>query len=89
MKSKVASFNYKPETAPNGIKEALISGSPEDLEPGMRFLWEEHFRGWDDQKYRQVKPVNPLDPAQEHVGPRGGRYTKGKTKEGRPYRRYF
>ena len=29
-----------------------------------------------------------LKPATKH-GPQGGRYTEGKTKDGRPYRRYF
>ena len=31
---------------------------------------------------------NPASPAQR-TGPRGGRYTEARTKEGRPYRRYF
>ena len=31
----------------------------------------------------------PEAPPQPKTGPRGGRYTEAKTKDGRPYRRYY
>ena len=34
------------------------------------------------------RPSKPTEP-QVKYGPRGGRYTEDKTKDGRPYRRYF
>ena len=48
-----------------------------------------------DEKYFPSKPEperpRPSKPTEPQVkyGPRGGRYTEDKTKEGRPYRRYF
>ncbi len=43
---------------------------------------------------RRIAPVDPLPRSapskpEEKKGPRGGCYTEGVTKEGRPYRRYF
>lgn len=36
-------------------------------------------------KTRTYKPLSP----QIQTGPRGGRYTEARTRDGRPYRRYF
>ena len=48
-----------------------------------------------DEKYfpsqpelERPRPSKPTEP-QVKYGPRGGRYTEDKTKDGRPYRRYF
>ena len=37
----------------------------------------------------KMKGDLPPKPVQEKEGPRGGRYTEARTKDGRPYRRYF
>ena len=88
LKARVELLDYEPETAPDGMKEALISGNPEDLQPEVRFSWEDHFYGR-DKPDRPVDYGDPTTQMQAHRGPRGGRYTEARTKEGRPYRRYF
>ena len=85
VKAKIEFHGFKPEAAPYGLKEALISGRTEDLNPEMLVIWEDHLYGRDQPN----RPVNWGDPGQAHQGPRGGRYTEARTKDGRPYRRYF
>ena len=42
-----------------------------------------------ENHFTSPKPTERDDPPTTKYGPRGGRYTEDKTKDGRPYRRYF
>ena len=51
----------------------------------------EELRKGNDDNWWTSKPVYPREPEKPEIkkGKRGGRYTEDKTKDGRPYRRYF
>ena len=49
---------------------------------------EKNFPSQPEPERPRPRPSKPTEP-QVKYGPRGGRYTEDKTKEGRPYRRYF
>jgi hypothetical protein len=54
-----------------------------DVDAGSDLAYDHsaHVRGlWENPE--------PAEP-QQRIGPRGGKYTEAKTKDGRPYRRYF
>ena len=87
------------------FKAALASGNPKDLKADVWREWYDHMNpGWEDAakaaggfeeppkfnwQGQPDRPVNWGEPGQAHQGSRGGRYTKARTKDGRPYRRYF
>ena len=82
LKNKIRTLDYIIDDNPYGIQDALRSGSPEDLEIGLRLCWEDWFYDRDASDYQSPK-------MQQRTGPRGGNYTEATTKDGRPYRRYF
>ena len=71
----------KYQSIPEEFEKAMKSGDPKDLPlfGWSRKLWE----------YQECKrDPSPSGPSTK-IAKRGGRYTDGKTKDGRPYRRYF
>ena len=64
---------------PDQLKTALKSGDPKDLTYEDRRKWE----------YQESKSYPSAGGPSTKIGKRGGRYTDGTTKDGRPYRRYF
>ena len=49
---------------------------------------EKNFPSQPEPERPRPRPSKPTEP-QVKYGPRGGRYTEDKTRDGRPYRRYF
>jgi hypothetical protein len=83
-KSEVELFNARKR------REALDYLGPENpikpqTKPGERM---EDPRGYWEPRNKGGGGTGTVLP-QEKRGPRGGRYTEGRTKDGRPYRRYF
>ncbi len=80
------------------LKYLNFSGNPIDLSDELYSLWMEENSFYLIKRYFSEtlsysptspsfkKPKNKIDVKK---GPRGGRYTQDKTKDGRPYRRYF
>ena len=64
---------------PDQLKTALKSGDPKDLTYEDRRKWE----------YQESISYPSAGGPSTKIGKRGGRYTDGTTREGRPYRRYF
>ena len=66
-----------------------VDESPEERLERLRALAKEKVRELTSQPQRfGVNTGVGADPA-TYTGPRGGRYTRAQTKDGRPYRRYF
>ena len=70
-----------------GIGKAFETGNPQDLDAVLWAAWYKH----ESDSVNPAAPYtgSPAAPPQKKVGPRGGRYTDARTKDGRPYRRYF
>ena len=71
----------KYQSIPEPFEKAMKSGDPKDLPllGWSRRLWE----------YQESKRYPSPGGPSTKIGKRGGRYTDGTTKDGRPYRRYF
>ncbi len=80
-----------------GKYNSSFSGNPLDLSEELYSLWIEENSFYLIVRYFSEKPKYSSSSYQGPIkkgidikkGPRGGRYTEDKTKEGRPYRRYF
>ena len=53
--------------------------------------WKTNYQEKDPDYEKEQAMINAkkLNDPKKYIGKRGGRYTKDKTKDGRPYRRYF
>ena len=80
-----------------GKYNSSFSGNPLDLSEEIYSLWIEENNFYLIERYFSNTPKYSSHSYQPSTkkridikrGPRGGRYTEDKTKEGRPYRRYF
>ena len=80
-----------------GKYNSSFSGNPLDLSEELYSLWIEENSFYLIVRYFSERPKYSSSsykaPVKKGIdikkGPRGGRYTEDKTKEGRPYRRYF
>ena len=70
----------KYQSIPEPFEKAMKTGNPNDL---PLLGWSR--KSWEYQEASDRKPGGPST----KIGKRGGRYTDGTTKDGRPYRRYF
>jgi hypothetical protein len=73
-----------------GSQAAWAEANGRELPPIGEWQWPEK---WREATKASNEPVDydaqfNLKPETKH-GPQGGKYTEGKTKDGRPYRRYF
>lgn len=78
LQIRVESIGYGGDEPPEHLRQAVTTGDPKDL-PVM--IWRE----WS----QYCNPPGPNDIRGTEIGPRGGTYTIGVTKDGRAYRRYF
>ena len=71
----------KYQSIPEPFEKAMKTGNPKDLP----------LLGWSRKswEYQEASDREPGGPPSTKIGKRGGRYTDGTTKDGRPYRRYF
>ena len=79
----------------------MAAMDPEEIaklkaDPSVIWLDEVRYRLKGDPNWltRRTRPVDPIprrsnSPPEIKRGTRGGRYTEARTKDGRPYRRYF
>ena len=82
-----------------GKYNSSFSGNPLDLSEELYSLWIEENSFYLIVRYFSERPKyssslsSSKAPVKKEIdikkGPRGGRYTEDKTKDGRPYRRYF
>ena len=83
-KGEVSAFLAKKRREAQGLLTSKKETEPQ-IKPGDRM---EDPRGYWEPRNKGTGISQP-SPPQVRQGPRGGRYTEDRTKDGRPYRRYF
>ena len=72
-----------------GAEESRRNPSWRKSTPDPYYESEEYKRFCEERKRNYGRVPSQEDKNKTYKGKRGGRYTKDKTKDGRPYRRYF
>jgi len=83
-KAEVSAFVARRRREAQGSLPSEKETEPQ-IKPGDRM---EDPRGYWEPRNKGTGTSQPAPP-QVRQGPRGGRYTEDRTKDGRPYRRYF
>ena len=86
---KVVKQNKLTKEEKKKLKNKFKQGRPNSRQPIKTVQKYEYPETTKRLKELSLKKIEEKDKNKVYEGKRGGRYTKDKTKDGRPYRRYF